>query len=114
MNGNFRSTDWGEAKWASEFETFNKISPVKTVGFRSPLLSRNENLYKVLPKLGYKYDTSGVGKMGDWPNKNQYGTWEIPLVTMTLPGGGATLSMDYNVYLAQTGAKDILKKTSEG
>jgi len=31
------------------------------------------------------------------------------LVTMSLPRGGSTLSMDYNVYLSQTGAKDILK-----
>ena len=109
MNGHFRSTDWSEGKWRDEFNLFNKISPVKTIGFRSPLLSRNNNLYKVLPKLGYKYDSSGVGKMGDWPVKDKYGTWIIPLVTMSLPRGGSTLSMDYNVYLSQTGAKDILK-----
>ena len=110
MNGHFRATDWSVNKWMSEFDIFNKIVPVKTSGFRSPLLSRNENLYKVLPKFGYKYDSSGVGKMGEMPIKNKYGTWEIPLVTLTLPGGGATLSMDYNIYLSQTGAKDILKK----
>lgn len=110
MNGHFRATDWDVDKWMSEFDIFNKISPVKVVGFRSPLLSRNENLYKVLPKAGYKYDSSGVGKMGEMLVRDKYGTWEIPLVTMTLPGGGATLSMDYNIYLAQTGAKDILKK----
>lgn len=114
MNGHYKSTDWNENKWMSEFDIFNKISPVKTTGFRSPLLSRNNNLYKVLPKFGYKYDSSGVGKMGEYPQKNQYGTWEIPLVTMALPGGGATLSMDYNIYLSQTRAKDVLKKgTSE-
>jgi hypothetical protein len=109
MNGHFRSTDWSEIKWREEFSLFNKILPEKVIGFRSPLLSRNNNLYKVLPDFGYKYDTSGVGKIGEWPIKNKYGTWEIPLVTMTLPGGGATLSMDYNIYLAQTKAKDILK-----
>lgn len=110
MNGHFRSTNWSEKEWMNQFDTFNKISPVKVVGFRSPLLSRNENLYKVLPKFGYKYDSSGVGKMGENPVKNQYGTWEIPIVTMSLPGGGATLSMDYNIYLHQTSAKEVLKK----
>ncbi len=110
MNGHFRATDWSEKKWMDEFDIFNKVSPIKTIGFRSPLLSRNENLYKVLPKFGYKYDSSGVGKMGEMPIKDKYGIWEIPLVTMTLPGGGATLSMDYNIYIDQTGAKDILKK----
>jgi hypothetical protein len=112
MNGHYRSTDWSVDKWMSEFDVFNKISPVKVMGFRSPLLSRNENLYKVLPQYGYKYDSSGVGKMGEWPIKNIFGTWDIPIVTIALPGGGATLSMDYNIYLSQTGAKDILKKGS--
>jgi len=110
MNGHFRASNWSEKEWMNQFDIFNKISPVKVTGFRSPLLSRNEGLYKVLPKFGYKYDTSGVGKMGEMPIKNQYGTWEIPLVSIKLPKGGVTLSMDYNIYLAQTGAKDVLKK----
>lgn len=111
LNGHFRSTDWSLTKWHSEFETFAKISPVKVVGFRSPLLSKNQYLYKILPQFGYKYDTSGVGKMGDWPTIDIYGTWEIPLVMINLPGlNKSTLSMDYNEYLAQTNAKDVLRR----
>lgn len=110
LNGHFDGSKWSKENWVSEFDLFNKLSPVKVSGFRAPLLGRNKELYSILPKYGIKYDSSGVGKMGDWPVKNSYGTWELPLVSIGFPGGKTTLSMDYNIYLAQTNAKDILRK----
>ena len=114
LNGHFRGSSWSKAQWTSEITQFGQFSPVKdVVGLRTPLLSRNNLLYTVLPNLGYKYDSSAVGKEGDWPVKNDWGTWEIPLVTIPIAGTrGSTISMDYNFFIAQTQANDVLKKNN--
>ena len=114
LNGHFNGSQWTVADWSSEVEQFQKLVPVKKiVGMRAPLLARNESFYQTLPKFGFTYDGSGVGKMGEMPQKNAYGTWEIPLVTITLPASRkSTLSMDYNLYVTQTGARDILRRNT--
>lgn len=109
LNGHFNGSKWTEADWKSELSQFGKLVPIKIVGLRAPLLAVNKNLYKVLPEFAYKYDASAVGKMGDWPVKNEFGIWEIPLITLKI-GNKYSLSMDYNLFLAQTNGKDILKK----
>jgi hypothetical protein len=115
LNGHYSGSSWSENDWISEIQQFKKFVPeVGVVGIRTPLLARNENLYKVLPKMGFKYDSSGVGKADVWPVKNNFGTWEIPLVTINIPGiNKHTLSMDYNIYLTQTGGKDTLKRNTQ-
>ena len=112
LNGHFDGTNWGERDWRSEIEQFRKLVPISgIVGIRTPLLARNKYLYAVLKDFGFSYDSSSTGKSSDWPVKNEYGTWEIPLVTITLPEiRKSTLSMDYNLYLTQTGGRDVLKK----
>ena len=111
LNGHFDGSKWSEVEWRSELNQFAKLVPVKTVGLRTPLLAKNKNLYKVLGELGYEYDASAVGKMSDWPKKDENGIWEIPLVSLVIPGiNKSSLSMDYNIFLAQTGGKDILKR----
>lgn len=111
LNGHFDGSKWNEADWESEIDQFKTFAPWGVVGIRTPLLARNEALYKTLAKEGFKYDSSGTGKSTEWPKKNSYGTWEIPLTTIDLPMSKKyTLSMDYNFYLEQTGGKDVVKK----
>lgn len=112
LNGHWDGSQWTEADWKSEIDQFKKFVPLSNLnGIRTPLLARNKSFYKAISTEGFKYDSSSVGKMGNWPQKNEYGTWEIPLVTINIPGVNKnTLSMDYNEYLVQTNAKDILKK----
>ena len=112
LNGHFDGTTWTKSDWQQEISQFKKFVPTSDlVGIRTPLLGRNDNFYQEIPSFGFKYDSSSVGKMGDWPVKNKYGTWEIPLVSINIPGiNKNTLSMDYNIYLTQTGGKDVLRR----
>jgi hypothetical protein len=113
--GHLKGTMWSETDWRQEFDEFKKMVPINMVGVRTPFLSRNDNLYKLLPKIGYRYDASGVGKLGQWPMKDKYGIWEVPLVIINIPGTGkSALSMDYNLFLVQSGAKESVKKGTPG
>ena len=114
LNGHFDGSRWTVADWKSELEQFKEFVPIEgIVGVRTPLLAKNDNLYKVLTEMGYAYDASGVGKADSWPVKDKYGTWEFPLVSINIPGvNKSSLSMDYNIFLAQTGGKDILRRGS--
>jgi hypothetical protein len=116
LNGHFNGSTWSEADWMSELNQYKDYVPYgKLSGIRTPLLARNESLYKVIAASGLRYDASGVGKINDWPVRNKYGTWEIPLVTIFVPGVNKnTLSMDYNIYLLQTGGNDLLKRDTPG
>lgn len=110
--GHFDGTNWSVSDWQQEFNEFKKLVPFNNiVGIRTPLLSKNKNLYQVIKNNSYIYDASGVGKMGEWPIKDEFGTWGIPLVSITIPGiNKNTLSMDYNEFVTQTGGRDILRQ----
>jgi len=76
------------------------------VGFRAPYLSTTPDLYVVLPQDKFRYDTSSDNDPTDWPKKKD-GTWRFNLADLKIAGTGKkTLSMDYNFYMAQSGAKE--------
>ena len=79
------------------------------VGFRAPYLSTSPGLWGALAKAGFRYDTSRTDSPDYWPAKTTQGFWNFPLATLKIAGSGkATLSMDYNFYMAQSAAKDDL------
>lgn len=115
-NGHFDGSSWTEADWNSEFDQFDKIfftgvglrapalpfGPRDIVGFRAPQLGHSPGLFKTLPAKGYTYDTSKSTSANYWPEKNN-GVWNFPLAQLRIVGSGkATLSMDYNFYVADS------------
>lgn len=129
--GHFLGQNWSFSEWKGEFTAFDKVmdSIVKNnfpfatdepvfssrtiVGFRAPSLEVNDNLYSVLGHSRFRYDSSGIGNSSNWPHKNSYGTWEIPLPIITLASNGMpVLSMDYNFWQVQSGGSETATKGS--
>jgi Polysaccharide deacetylase len=112
--GHFTGSDWSYDEWKSELAQFDTIlhststiSKKSVVGFRAPQLAQNANLFAVLSELGYEYDTSLVGYAKDLP-KTQNGLWEFPVASIIFgKDERPVLSMDYSIYMHQTGARDI-------
>ncbi|MCX2970529.1 MULTISPECIES: hypothetical protein [Streptomyces] len=72
------------------------------IGGRTPCLEGRENLVRAARDLGFRYDSSGIGRQV-WPEKEQ-GLWDIPLQLVPMPGRSfETLSMDYNFMVNQSG-----------
>lgn len=136
-NGHFDGSQWSRADWDQEFADFNALlfdpiykgsiggsridrtSFIKPstfsykvkdfVGFRTPYLSQNKDLFPVLAKYGYRYDTSKTSEPNYWPEK-QNGIWNFPLAEIEIVGAEPwelqkTLSMDYNFYVSQQRTK---------
>jgi hypothetical protein len=124
--GHFDGKQYSSQMWESEFSQFNSImanawkhygdgaepagwsdyfSKPEYGGFRAPFLSFNKDaLWTALSNMKFVYDTSAPSREGDWPVKDK-GLWEFPLVDLRIVGSNrTTLSMDYNFYMAQTGA----------
>lgn len=112
LGGHFKGSEWSEKDWLQEMNEFRRLVPSQVSGLRTPLLSRNDFLFSAEAKIGLRYDSSEVGKLGEWPVQNKYGVWEIPLATIGF-GQGQSISMDYNFFIRQTGAKDVAKKGSK-
>ena len=75
-------------------------------GFRAPYLSTTPGLVPALAALGYRYDASGNGDPKAWPRKAD-GVWRFDLARLQVWGTRQrTLSMDYNFYVAQSGAHE--------
>jgi len=75
-------------------------------GFRAPYLSVTPGLYPALASLRYRYDASGFGDARTWPRKVS-GVWRFDLARLRIWGSGRhTISMDYNFYVAQSGARE--------
>ena len=133
LNGHFDGSSWSKSDWTQEFSEFNKlifhiaennqvppndaekfklhITPQEVVGFRAPNLGKNAALWPALKENGLLYDTSLVGKPQDWPKKIDLGLWEFPLANIQYATSTKyLLSMDYNFYFKQSGAKDSAKK----
>jgi hypothetical protein len=120
--GHFDGRSWGAAAWASEFSSFDSLlrnvaqnnelgadagfafSTKDIAGFRAPYLAHSPGLYTTLAQRGFRYDTSGTMPSQNWPEKRD-GIWRFNLAEIKLAGSGrATLSMDYNFLVAQSGA----------
>jgi hypothetical protein len=129
-NGHFTGVKWSKEDWTSEFDQFNQfVTQVEAnnglqkeplirkhiqahiSGFRAPELGVSDGLWPVLKDRAFRYDTSRIAKATDWPKKNAFGTWEFPLAKINFATSTSQiLSMDYNFYFKQTGAKDLYKK----
>ncbi|MFN3349241.1 polysaccharide deacetylase [Pseudorhodoplanes sp.] len=129
--GHFDGRGWGASAWTSEFNSFDDLmrnvgrnndfpaeegfafSPKDVVGFRAPYLAHSPGLYTTLAARGFRYDTSGTMASHAWPEKRD-GIWRFNLAGIRLAGSGrATLSMDYNFLVAQSGVAPIASRREE-
>lgn len=130
VNGHYDGSGWSLENWNQEFSEFIKLvfhaaennhftdQTIKInleekdmVGFRAPVLGKNDNLWTALKTNGYRYDASQTAAMGTWPNKMANGLWNFPLASVTIAHTKKhALTMDYNFYFAQSGANDTIRK----
>lgn len=128
--GHFVGTSWSREDWKQEFDSFNKVlgavaqnNPSVKIdapqflggitGFRAPDLGANDNLYGVEREFNFAYDSSTVGRPGAWPFKDSNGIWRIPLTTVHVGASGrASIAMDYNFWLSESGGKNAAVKGS--
>lgn len=118
--GHFNGASWSAGDWDKELRAWHdifgnvgrnnalgdevKLAPTQIVGFRAPYLAKSVGLYGALRTNGYRYDTSGVGRADDWPARVD-GIWRFNLAMLRIQGAGsATLSMDYNFFVAHSRA----------
>lgn len=114
--------EWTAADWEQELDQFERLvfrtnqnnrlrppvrltlRPRDVVGGRTPCLEGNlAVLYRVLARRGFRYDASGVARLGEWPRR-RLGIWSVPLLEIPLVGHTyRVLSMDYNFFVNQTG-----------
>lgn len=132
-NGHFAGGRWSKENWDQEFNEFEKLifrwqennhlendasaevlhlQPKDIIGFRSPLLSKDDAMFQSLADHHFQYDASSVTEIPElWPTKNSYGTWLIPLADIPMKGTSSrVISMDYNFYSRQTNARDWAKR----
>jgi hypothetical protein len=119
--GHFNGASWSVGDWDKEFRSFSDIvrnvgpnnglpesslafAPAEVIGFRAPYLAKGAGLYGALRGNGFRYDTSGVGHADAWPERID-GIWRFNLAMLRIAGSGkGTLSMDYNFFVAHSGA----------
>jgi hypothetical protein len=121
--GHFDGRSWSQADWDKEFGSFESaladiprnngfdadvklLFPASEVaGFRAPYLATSAGLYAVLKDRKFRYDTSGNSAADAWPEKVD-GVWRFNLARLRLASTNrATLSMDYNFFVAQSRAR---------
>ncbi|MEW2113766.1 hypothetical protein AB0945_00965 [Streptomyces sp. NPDC005474] len=115
--------EWSVEDWKSEIAQakrfveswktntgMKKASPLpfdyekELVGARTPCLEGQKNFMSAARELGFRYDTSGVNEQ-IWPTKKQ-GLWDLSMQLVPMPGHRfETLTMDYNFYMNQSGAR---------
>jgi peptidoglycan/xylan/chitin deacetylase (PgdA/CDA1 family) len=118
--GHFNGSGWSASEWEKELRSFHdivrnigsnnglgdavRLDAPPAVGFRAPYLAKSAGLYSALRSNGYRYDTSGVGRADEWPERID-GVWRFNLAMLRIQGSGkATLSMDYNFFVAHSRA----------
>jgi peptidoglycan/xylan/chitin deacetylase (PgdA/CDA1 family) len=119
--GHFNGGSWSARDWDKELRAFSDLvknvgsnngladtklafAPSDVIGFRAPYLARSAGLYTALKVNGFRYDTSGVAQSDAWPERID-GTWRFNLAMLRIAGSGkGTLSMDYNFFVAHSGA----------
>ncbi len=115
----YSGASWSKDDWLSEFDSFDRLlfspargfafGPEAIAGFRAPELGTSPGLFQALPERGFRYDASLVGDQRKWPYKTAQGLWEFPLGSIDL-GGITALSMDYSIYMTQTGGQSLAAK----
>lgn len=128
-NGHFCGSggvsSWSTADWRSEIRQWDSFltdwrvnadatdappvgfGPSAIVGGRTPCLEGNRAaLYPALVERGFRYDTSGEGRLR-WPRQLENGLWDIPQQILRMAGSGTeVLSMDWNFYDLQSNAQE--------
>ncbi len=113
---------WTTAQWTAELQSFDQMvrtgpalaagkpvaapfDPSTVKGMRTPCLEGNRPAYRqAMVQRGMLYDASEPGVIA-WPTKSG-GLWNFPLQSVELAGTGKnTLTMDYNLWFTQTGAR---------
>ena len=112
---------WSRRDWRHEIGQFHKLMhhaglavPASEIrGGRTPCLQGHlGRLYPVLRSEGMTYDTSQADLPGDWPRRRD-GIWSFPLALIKLVGTPwRSLSMDYNFYVNQSGARTVSRRRS--
>jgi peptidoglycan/xylan/chitin deacetylase (PgdA/CDA1 family) len=121
--GHFNGASWSAAEWTQEFTSFNdlidKVGPnnglgaetklsfthERVVGLRAPYLATGAGLYAALKANHFRYDTSRISYPDAWPVQTD-GIWQFNLAQLRIAGTRkATLSMDYNFFMAQSGGR---------
>ena len=122
------SNAWTTADWVSEASQWEKlmldvstvnhlktpITPLVTKadfhGGRTPCLMGDKTaVYAASKQMGWEYDASDEGILGQWP-KRQQGIWNFPLPSIPRVGSKyATLAMDYNFYFNHGKVDDPVK-----
>lgn len=121
--GHFNGASWLTAEWSQEFGAFSDaVDKVTThnglpdtakfafasgrvVGFRAPYLAASPGLYPVLKAAGFRYDASRISPAAAWPDQID-GLWRFNLAPLKINSSGkGVLSMDYNFFVAQSGAR---------
>lgn len=114
---------WGAEDWRSELDQFDSFlddvgannglaglrfpfASATVIGGRTPCLEGDFTiLYPELAGRGFRYDASASAIEGTWPTR-RLGLWSFPLHAIPLAGRRMrVLSMDYNLYFNQTGAR---------
>ncbi len=130
--GHFDGSNWTYDEWRQEFRQFNsilfhtiennpsvKIDPWviginDIVGFRAPYLGFNQELYRALHDAHFIYDASGFARGGEWPQKDAYGIWRIPLGTVYIgQSRHPVIAMDYSIWKFQSDAKEEVKQGTD-
>lgn len=74
------------------------------IGARTPCLEGQQNFMRAARELDFRYDTSGVRNQV-WPEQKD-GLWDLSMQLVPVPGREfETLTMDYNFYMNQSGAR---------
>ena len=123
--GHIPGYKWNTDDWKSELTQFKSILervrhgidttvPLTVpedaiVGFRAPDLAVGTGLDIALDSLGYRYDASHTNELGMWPHRSGK-HMEVPLALIPYESTSTILSMDYNFYISDSHAHDILKK----
>jgi hypothetical protein len=121
-NGHYDGSAWTAEQWTAEHQQFDELifnasqnngaelpelsfDASSITGFRAPQLGRGAGLYASLADNGFSYDTSKTNSPDYWPER-QNGVWNFPLAQLRIVGSNKrTLSMDYNFYVADSGAE---------
>jgi hypothetical protein len=126
-NGHFCSpwpgnvSTWTTADWEHEIGQFHdllhharvRVPDAEIQGGRTPCLEGSKRaLHRALRAAGMSYDTSETAAPSAWPSR-QGGIWSFPLALIKLVGTPwNSLSMDYNFYVNQSGARPVTRPRS--
>ena len=107
--------NWNYNQWLDELSEFDEHTkrllkdvngnPYKSVGFRAPYLEWNDDMFKALGKLGYKYD---ISIPTDEVNE-KHGVKSLGCPIWTRPSGRSVLGMDYNWMVAGVSNNELEK-----